>query len=84
MDENIKVDTNVVDIEVPCIVFFVLTPIFLVIRISSRVKTGSGLGWDDYTIIVSWVCSIRHLPTQLLHELTFVFLRHLLKSYQAS
>ncbi|KAI2465136.1 integral membrane protein [Annulohypoxylon bovei var. microspora] len=54
MDDNIQVDTNVVDIEVPCIVFFVLTPIFLVIRISSRVKTGSGLGWDDYTIMVSW------------------------------
>ncbi|KAI1452424.1 integral membrane protein [Annulohypoxylon moriforme] len=57
MDDSIKIDTNVVDIEVPCIVFFVLTPIFLVVRISSRLKTGSGLGWDDYTIIVSWIVS---------------------------
>ncbi|KAI1138440.1 integral membrane protein [Hypoxylon sp. FL0543] len=52
--ENVSVENNVVDIEVPCIVFFVLTPLFLVIRIASRMKTGSGLGWDDFTIIVSW------------------------------
>ncbi|KAI0376361.1 integral membrane protein [Hypomontagnella monticulosa] len=48
------VDDNIIDIQVPCIVFFALTPLFLIIRISSRVKTGSGLGWDDWTILVSW------------------------------
>ncbi|KAI1097790.1 integral membrane protein [Jackrogersella minutella] len=55
MDGNIQVDSNIVDIEVPCIVFFVLTPVFLAIRITSRQKTGSGLGWDDWTIMISWV-----------------------------
>ncbi|KAI0139584.1 integral membrane protein [Hypoxylon sp. NC0597] len=52
--EDVSVESNVVDIEVPCIVFFVLTPLFLAIRIASRRKTGSGLGWDDWTIMVSW------------------------------
>ncbi|KAI1377141.1 hypothetical protein F4677DRAFT_459487 [Hypoxylon crocopeplum] len=53
--EDVAVDTNVVDILAPCIVFFALTPIFLGVRISSRLKTGSGLGWDDWTILISWV-----------------------------
>ncbi|KAI6085217.1 hypothetical protein F4821DRAFT_279431 [Hypoxylon rubiginosum] len=47
-------DDNIIDIEVPCIVFFILTPVFVAIRLSSRLKTGSGLGWDDWTIMASW------------------------------
>ncbi|KAI1463392.1 uncharacterized protein F4812DRAFT_453552 [Daldinia caldariorum] len=47
-------ESNVVDIEIPCIVFFALTPVFLAIRMISRLKTGSGIGWDDGTIMVSW------------------------------
>ncbi|KAI2607907.1 integral membrane protein [Hypoxylon sp. NC1633] len=54
-EEDTVGDSNVIDIEAPCIVFLILTPIFLGIRVSSRMKTGSGLGWDDWTILVSWV-----------------------------
>ncbi|KAI1774381.1 integral membrane protein [Hypoxylon cercidicola] len=50
-------DDNVIDIEVPCIVFFIVTPVFVGIRLHSRYKTGSGLGWDDWTIMGSWVFS---------------------------
>ncbi|KAI1390559.1 uncharacterized protein F4822DRAFT_154228 [Hypoxylon trugodes] len=53
--ESMSTDSNAVDIEVPCIVFFVLTPLFLGMRLASRLKTGSGLGWDDWMIMVSWV-----------------------------
>ncbi|KAI1398484.1 integral membrane protein [Hypoxylon fuscum] len=51
---DLSADTNVADIEIPCIVFFILTPLFLAIRFSSRLKTGSGFGWDDWTILLSW------------------------------
>ncbi|KAL7624885.1 hypothetical protein AAE478_004099 [Parahypoxylon ruwenzoriense] len=55
MEGGMYVDNNAVDIQVPCIVFFALSPIFLAIRITSRVKTRSGLGWDDWMIIISWI-----------------------------
>ncbi|KAI1654046.1 hypothetical protein F4813DRAFT_372885 [Daldinia decipiens] len=54
IEMNSHLESNVVDIEIPCFVFFALTPLFLSIRILSRLKTGSGIGWDDGTIIVSW------------------------------
>ncbi|KAI0160000.1 integral membrane protein [Hypoxylon sp. FL1284] len=57
MMESLSEDNNIVDILVPCIVFFALTPVFLAIRLLSRLKTGSGLGRDDSTIIASWVFS---------------------------
>ncbi|OTB02620.1 hypothetical protein M426DRAFT_322539 [Hypoxylon sp. CI-4A] len=54
MEGDIAVEDNILDIEIPCIVFFILTPVFLGIRLSSRLKTGTGLGWDDWAIILSW------------------------------
>lgn len=42
-------------VEIPCIVFFALTPIFVIMRIWSRLSKGSKLGADDWTIVVSFV-----------------------------
>ncbi|KAJ3534469.1 hypothetical protein NM208_g7528 [Fusarium decemcellulare] len=55
---NIPGESNASQVRIPCIVFFVLTPIFIAIRIWSRIATGSGLGWDDWTIIASFVCAL--------------------------
>ncbi|KAF5012230.1 hypothetical protein FDECE_1689 [Fusarium decemcellulare] len=51
---NIPGESNAAQVRIPCVVFFVLTPIFLAIRIWSRIATRSDLGWDDWTIIVSF------------------------------
>lgn len=64
---HLSEDDNVIDIQVPCIVFFVMVPPFLLIRFYSRVKTGSGLGWDDWTIMASWVSlfvEVNWLPSE--------------------
>ncbi len=53
---NVPGPNRALEIQVPCIVFFILTPLFLTIRIWSRLHTRSGLGWDDWTILVSAVC----------------------------
>ena len=48
--------SNALEVTVPCIVFFVLTSIFISIRIGGRIARVSRLGWDDYTILLSFVC----------------------------
>ncbi|KAK3393920.1 hypothetical protein B0H63DRAFT_30854 [Podospora didyma] len=55
--ENLPGESRAYQIQVPCIVFFVLTPLFVAIRIWARVKLRgmAGLGWDDWTILASWV-----------------------------
>ncbi|KAM0282120.1 hypothetical protein ACHAQH_003160 [Verticillium albo-atrum] len=53
---NIPGESNALMVQVPCMVFFVLTPIFFTVRIWSRVKLRSGFGWDDWTISMSFVC----------------------------
>ncbi|KAG0648755.1 hypothetical protein D0Z07_4764 [Hyphodiscus hymeniophilus] len=45
---------NSLEVQVPCILFFVLTPIIVAIRIWSRIRTNIGLGYDDWTILVSF------------------------------
>ncbi|POR31766.1 Uncharacterized protein TPAR_08008 [Tolypocladium paradoxum] len=47
--------SNAAQVQIPCIIFFALTPFFLFIRIWSRISRRSGLGWDDWTILVSFV-----------------------------
>lgn len=42
-------------VRIPCIVFFAVTPIFLFIRVYNRISRRTGLGWDDGTVIVSYV-----------------------------
>ncbi|KAK0390172.1 hypothetical protein NLU13_3744 [Sarocladium strictum] len=54
--ENIDGPSNAYQVTIPCIIFFVLTPIFVVVRIWSRVARQSGVGWDDWTILVSYAC----------------------------
>ncbi|KAJ5493059.1 hypothetical protein N7539_001805 [Penicillium diatomitis] len=46
------------EIQVPTIIFLIIMPLFVVTRIWSRVKTKSGLGWDDWTILASATCAI--------------------------
>ncbi|RYP64723.1 hypothetical protein DL769_006571 [Monosporascus sp. CRB-8-3] len=48
-------DNNGHKIQIPAIVFFAVTPLFLAIRIWSRKQSPSGIGWDDWTIVISWV-----------------------------
>jgi hypothetical protein len=60
---------NALEVQVPCIVFFIITPIFVAIRIWSRVRTKVYLGYDDWTILISLV-SFRTLRFLGLSELT--------------
>ncbi|KAM0437788.1 hypothetical protein ACHAPT_002153 [Fusarium lateritium] len=53
---NIPGESNAAQVRIPCIIFFVLTPIFLVVRFWSRIARKSGLGWDDWTILLSFAC----------------------------
>ncbi|KAM0323922.1 hypothetical protein ACHAQA_008503 [Verticillium albo-atrum] len=53
---NIPGASNALMVQVPCMVFFVLTPIFFTVRVWSRVKLRSGFGWDDWTILASFGC----------------------------
>ncbi|KAK0702370.1 hypothetical protein B0H67DRAFT_500441 [Lasiosphaeris hirsuta] len=57
MASNTLPENRASQIQAACITFFVLTPIFVGLRVWSRVKlrTWSSLGWDDYTIFLSWI-----------------------------
>lgn len=48
-------ESNALLVQIPAIVFFVLTPIFVAIRFWARIRMKSGLGWDDWTILFSFV-----------------------------
>ncbi|CAI7614805.1 unnamed protein product [Penicillium viridicatum] len=53
MSKNTPGPSRAFEIQVPCIVFLITTPAFVAIRLWSRAKSKSGLGWDDWTILVS-------------------------------
>ena len=55
LTENLPGDSHANYVRIPCIVFFVVTPIFLGIRLWNRVVKQSGIGMDDYTILLSFV-----------------------------
>ncbi|KAJ4259193.1 hypothetical protein NW757_002522 [Fusarium falciforme] len=55
---NIPGESNAAQVRIPCIIFFVLTPVFLFIRFWSRIAKRSGLGWDDWTILLSFTCAL--------------------------
>ncbi|UNI21123.1 hypothetical protein JDV02_007140 [Purpureocillium takamizusanense] len=55
---NIPGASNADLVRIPCIVFFAVTPIFLAIRIWNRLSRRTGLGWDDWTILVSFACTL--------------------------
>ncbi|KAK0719256.1 hypothetical protein B0H67DRAFT_149527 [Lasiosphaeris hirsuta] len=54
---NLPGESRAYQIQVPCIVFFIFTPLFVAIRIWARIKLRGwrGLGWDDWTILASWL-----------------------------
>ncbi|KAI1080746.1 hypothetical protein F5B20DRAFT_93426 [Whalleya microplaca] len=76
VEGNVLGESNALQIQIPCIVFFALTPVFLAIRIWSRLKTRSGLGWDDWTIIVSWIFA-QTVSGLLVAACTYGFGQHL-------
>ncbi|KFY94189.1 hypothetical protein V500_03379 [Pseudogymnoascus sp. VKM F-4518 (FW-2643)] len=55
---NAPGESHGLQVQVPCIVFFVVTPIFVIIRIWTRIKLKNGLGYDDWTILFSFVNSL--------------------------
>lgn len=42
--------------QIPSIVFFIVTPLFLGIRLWSRTQSREGIGLEGWSIIFSWVC----------------------------
>ncbi|VBB71324.1 Putative protein of unknown function [Podospora comata] len=54
---NLPGENRAYQIEAPCIVFFVLAPIFVGVRLWARIKLRgwSGIGLDDWTILVSTI-----------------------------
>ncbi|KFY03335.1 hypothetical protein O988_01566 [Pseudogymnoascus sp. VKM F-3808] len=55
---NTPGESHALQVQIPCIVFFAVTPIFIIIRIWTRIKLKSGLGYDDWTILFSFVNSL--------------------------
>ncbi|KAK4160185.1 integral membrane protein, partial [Cladorrhinum sp. PSN259] len=57
---NLPGDSRAYQIQTPCIVFFVLTPFFVAIRIWARVKIRGrrGLGWDDWSIVTAAIFAL--------------------------
>ncbi|CZS92081.1 related to integral membrane protein [Rhynchosporium graminicola] len=55
---NLPGTSNSLQVQIPCIIFFVLTPIFIAVRLWSRIHMRAGLKWDDWTILVSFVFSM--------------------------
>lgn len=64
---NIPGESNALVVQVPCVVFFVVTPCFVAARFWSRHTSNSSVGWDDWCCLVSWV---RPWPILRLHILT--------------
>ncbi|KAJ5382533.1 hypothetical protein N7517_000444 [Penicillium concentricum] len=58
MSEDTPGPSRALQIQVPCIVFLVTTPAFVAIRLWSRAKSKSGLGWDDWTILASSIFAV--------------------------
>ncbi|OQD63474.1 hypothetical protein PENPOL_c009G06393 [Penicillium polonicum] len=58
MSKNAPGPSRAFEIQVPCIVFLVTTPAFVAIRLWSRAKSKSGLGWDDWTILASSIFAV--------------------------
>ncbi|KAK0611021.1 hypothetical protein B0T14DRAFT_317483 [Immersiella caudata] len=65
-------------VQAACIAFFVLSPLFVGARIFARVKvrSWSGLSWDDGTLVVAWIFSII-LSAIVMLACTFGYGKHL-------
>jgi hypothetical protein len=55
---NVPGESNSLQVEIPCAVFFILTPTFVGIRFWARIKLQSALGIDDWTLLASFVSSL--------------------------
>lgn len=53
--EDDKADNHKNYVTVPCIIFFIITPIFIGIRLWNRIYRKTGIGLDDATIVLSFV-----------------------------
>ncbi|KAJ5541011.1 hypothetical protein N7494_006087 [Penicillium frequentans] len=58
MSGNIPGPSKALEIQVPCIVFLVVMPAFVAIRLWSRIKSKTGLGWDDWSILTSCIFAV--------------------------
>ncbi|KAK1753389.1 putative PTH11-type G-protein coupled receptor protein [Echria macrotheca] len=58
--ESLPVESRASQVQAACIAFFVVSPIFVALRIWGRVKvrSWSGLSWDDATLFVAWIFSV--------------------------
>jgi hypothetical protein len=58
--ENLSGESRASQVQGACIAFFVLSPLFVGARLFARVKvrSWSGLSWDDGTLLASWIFSI--------------------------
>lgn len=52
---NVPGESNALQVQVPCIIFFTLTPLFVTIRVWARLQVRAGLGIDDWTLLLSFV-----------------------------
>lgn len=56
--ETTRTESYAFYVRTPCIVFFIITPIFIAIRFYNRISRRTGIGLDDLTILVSFVSGI--------------------------
>lgn len=52
---NVPGESNAFLVQIPCVVFLVVTPCFVAARFWSRHKSNSSVGWDDWCCLLSWV-----------------------------
>ncbi|KAI0153789.1 integral membrane protein [Pestalotiopsis sp. NC0098] len=53
MSENIPGPNRALEIQIPCIVFMITTPLFVGMRLWARIRSKAGFGWDDWTSLAS-------------------------------
>ncbi|SCO79736.1 uncharacterized protein FRV6_03949 [Fusarium oxysporum] len=76
ISEDIPSESNAVLIYTPSVTFFIVTPIFILFRIWSRVARRSSLGWDDTTIILSFSSALT-VQTVMVVSCSYGFGRHI-------
>ncbi|KAK2688801.1 hypothetical protein QWA68_012737 [Fusarium oxysporum] len=76
ISEDIPSESNAVLIYTPSVTFFIVTPIFILFRIWSRVARRSSLGWDDTTIIISFSSALT-IQTVMVVSCSYGFGRHI-------
>ncbi|EWZ91885.1 hypothetical protein FOWG_07243 [Fusarium oxysporum f. sp. lycopersici MN25] len=76
ISEDIPSESNAVLIYAPSVTFFIVTPIFILFRIWSRVARRSSLGWDDTTIIISFSSALT-VQTVMVVSCSYGFGRHI-------